>query len=172
MRALEPGFAGGPDATAAAAAMAEALLAEHRRAFPRWLELLGPAAAGLVPALSEIRRDPGRESYDQAAAAEVLAEVLGHGDRDVELMRAITESTPMASRVLLREFDRRAPSPEALDFLRAVLWAGRRSRRRGAGRMSGRPARPPPRPPWPPWASPIRSGRCCAIAPTRGFAPC
>ena len=109
--------------------MAEALLAEHRRAFPRWLELLGPAAAALVPPLGAICRDPDRDAYAQAAAAEALAELLGRGRRDLALARTITEATPVASRVLLRESAGRGPSP--------------RGARRSSARCSARSPRSP-----------------------------
>jgi formylglycine-generating enzyme required for sulfatase activity len=109
-----------PDLRAAAPALAEALLVEPRREFPRWLELLGPAAEELVPHLVAIRRDTKGESYARSAAAAALAYALGRGDRDLELARNIVEAAPMAAKVLLREFDDRKPSTEALEFLRGV----------------------------------------------------
>jgi formylglycine-generating enzyme required for sulfatase activity/predicted Ser/Thr protein kinase len=122
LQGLEVGFAGSPDAKAGAPVMAEALLAEDRRAFPRWLELLGPAAADLVPTLAAISGDPGRESYAQTAAAEAqLAYVLGRGGSDLELARVVAEGTPLVSGVILREFGGGKPSREVKDFFQAIL---------------------------------------------------
>ncbi len=66
LQALWPGFAVAPDLKGAAPAIAEALLAEHRRAFARWRELLGPAAEVLIAPLARsaatraAMRPPGR----------------------------------------------------------------------------------------------------------------
>ena len=145
----------GPALKAAAPAIAEAILAEHRRAFPRWLELLGPAAEALVPPLARDLRRPRPRRRRQTAAAEVLAELFARGRRDLALARIITEATPAAFRVLLRESAGRGLSPEALDFLRAVLDEVAEGPRAGEGPTTDGPsgqagdARPPPRSPWP-----------------------
>lgn len=121
LRALEPGFADGPGLKAAAPALADALLAEHGRSSSRWLALLGPAAEALVPPLGAICADPGRDISTQAAAADALAELLGRRHRDLALARIITEATPAACQVLLRETAGRGLSGEARDFLRSIL---------------------------------------------------
>ena len=117
LRSLQPGFADGAALKAAAPAIADALMAEHRRAFPRWLELLGPAAEALVPPLGAICGDPGRDGSAKTAAAEVLAELFARDRRDLALPRIITEATPAAYLVLVRESAGRGLSAEALDVL-------------------------------------------------------
>ena len=114
-----------PDSTAdwrpLAAPLAEALLAEHRRELPHWLELLGSAAPLLVQPLSEVCRDPGRDPATQTTAAEALAEVLERERQAESLARATIEARPEAFRILLRELASQGRPGQVLVFLRGVL---------------------------------------------------
>ncbi|MFO0958387.1 MAG: formylglycine-generating enzyme family protein [Isosphaeraceae bacterium] len=107
-----PGWAG------AGESLTDGLLAEEARTHPRWLELLGPAADILVPTLRAACGQPGNDPTSRASAAEALAWILSDRADPVGLARAIAESQPDASLVLLR---RLAPMPnnrEGLDYLR------------------------------------------------------
>jgi len=109
------------DWRAIAAPLSEALLAEDRRAVPRWLELLGPAAPLLVPTLGQVCRDAGRDPATQETAAEALAEILKRESDQVALARMTVDALPEASRILLRELVSLGPSAPVLDCLRGVL---------------------------------------------------
>jgi formylglycine-generating enzyme required for sulfatase activity len=104
-----------------AAPLAEALLAEHPRTLSRWIEQLGPAQGVLIPALSEICRDRGRETTVQANAAEAVAEILVRQDQPVMLVKLMVEATPEASHVLLRELLVAGSTEESIETLRKVL---------------------------------------------------
>ncbi|MGO9913562.1 MAG: protein kinase domain-containing protein [Isosphaeraceae bacterium] len=116
---IEPARAG--SWTTIAAPLAEALLAEDRRALARWIEQLRPAALLLVPHLGAVCRDATRDSTAQSTAAEALAEVLGRAGQPVSLAQVTVEALPDASHVLLRELVSVGTSGPALDYLRGVL---------------------------------------------------
>jgi eukaryotic-like serine/threonine-protein kinase len=105
------------------AILAEALLAEHRRALPRWIELLGPAAPLLAEPLSAIcrDRDHSRDATAHSTAADALAYVLHQGGDPVKLAQATVDSVPEASRVLLYELVSLDPTPEVAAYLNGVL---------------------------------------------------
>jgi serine/threonine protein kinase/formylglycine-generating enzyme required for sulfatase activity len=109
--------------TAAAAPLAEALLAEHPHTLARWIELLGPARRALILPLSEIcgDRDRVRNATARSIAAEAVAEILARQEHPELLAGLIVEATPEAWHVLLREQLRVGPNEPALDTLRKVL---------------------------------------------------
>ena len=85
-----------PARATVAAPLAEALLAEHRRALPRWLKLLGPAAPLLAAPLGSICRDTGRtrDPTTQSTAAEALADVLQPGGSPSSSLRPRSTQFP------------------------------------------------------------------------------
>ncbi len=107
--------------TTIAAPLAEALLAEDRRALERWIDQLGPAAPLLVPHLGAVCRDATRDSTARSTAAEALAEVLGRARQPVPLAQVTVEALPDAAHVLLRELVSVGTSGPVLDYLRGVL---------------------------------------------------
>jgi serine/threonine protein kinase/formylglycine-generating enzyme required for sulfatase activity len=108
----------------AAPALARAVLAEERRDFARWLELLEPiASAALLPPLQRICDDPAGEPATQAAAAEILAEILIRRQDGTGLANAAVQTSPIAAAVVRRELVRREPSEQAMSTLRQVLAA-------------------------------------------------
>jgi formylglycine-generating enzyme required for sulfatase activity len=121
LQSISPGRPVDQELRAAAPAIAEALLAEHRGALARWLELLGPAAEVLVAPLSAVCRDHSRDASTRTAAAQVLAEALARGGGDLTLARAVTEAAPDAAKVLLRGLVERGESRGTIGFLRTVL---------------------------------------------------
>ena len=104
-----------------AAALTDALLAEHRRELPRWLKLLGSSARFLVSPLGEVCREAGRDPTKQLTAAEALAEILKRERQPAELALFTVESTEGPSRILLRELVSSGPSDSALGKLHEVL---------------------------------------------------
>ncbi len=106
---------------ALAAPLAEALLAEHPRMLPRWIDLLGTASPVLVQPLLEICRDTERDATAHAAAAAALADILERGQQPTMLANASVEALPEASRILLRELVRVGPTPPTIGALRRVL---------------------------------------------------
>jgi formylglycine-generating enzyme required for sulfatase activity len=116
---LEPASA--DSMRSAAAPLVEALLAEDPRTLSRWIELLDPLRAVLIPALSDICRGRGRVGLAQSAAAEAVAEILVRQNQPAELASLIAESTPDASQVLLRELVKLGPTEAPIAVLRRIL---------------------------------------------------
>ena len=107
--------------TATAAPLAEALLAEHPRTLPRWIELLGTASQVLIRPLLEICRDTGRDETAHATAASALADVLEREQQPTMLANATVEALPEASRILLRALVSVGPTSQTIGALRQVL---------------------------------------------------
>jgi len=107
--------------TTIAAQLAEALLAEDRRALWRWIEQLGGAAPLLVPQLGAICRDATRDSTAQSTAAEALAAILAGAGEPVTMAQFTLESSPDASHILLRELVSVGRSAPVLEYLGGVL---------------------------------------------------
>jgi serine/threonine protein kinase/formylglycine-generating enzyme required for sulfatase activity len=116
---LEPDVFNSP--AAPAAALAEALLAEHPRALPRWIELLGTVSRVIAGPLLQICRDTARDATAHAAAAAALADVLERGQQPTMLADATVEALPEASQILLHELVGVGPTLQAVDALRQVL---------------------------------------------------
>ena len=97
----------------------EALMAEDRRAAPRWIELLGPAARALVPSLMRDCNDPKVDGVARANAAEALGEVLAEANSPEELAEdRILDAQPAPSRLLGRALMRLHRREAGLDLLR------------------------------------------------------
>jgi eukaryotic-like serine/threonine-protein kinase len=107
--------------TSAGSGLAEALLAEPRRAVPQWVELLGTAVHLLITPLGDLCRDSGREATVRSTAAEALAEVLERRHEPVKLAQFMVDSLPDSSRVLLQELVARERPARVTASLRAVL---------------------------------------------------
>ncbi len=165
---LEPGFAASPDAMAAAAPLAEALLAEPPETQRHWIARLGPVASRLVPSLADLCRgwtqprwlerlgpagpavapplaacqDPVQDPIVPSAAAEVLAEILKSDGGDLRLARILVKSSPEAARILLHVLvgHERSSRGDRLPARRARR-ANRRSSGRGPQGRVGRPSR-------------------------------
>ena len=116
---LEPSSA--DSMRAFAAPLAEALIIEHPHTLSRWIDLLGPVAAMLVPPLRKVCRDSGRDGDRAGTAAEALTIMLDREDQQALLAQLTADATPEASHVLLRELVRLGPSVAATDALRKVL---------------------------------------------------
>ncbi len=91
LSAIEPGFDRGPDATAAASLLAEALLTEPRETHPLWFKMLGPAARFLARPIGEICCDPSRDPTIQAPAAALLlvAQEAGYIDGAIGFLHEV-----------------------------------------------------------------------------------
>jgi formylglycine-generating enzyme required for sulfatase activity len=89
-----------------------AILAEDRRTFGRWLELLDPVARRLLPALARACRDEALDAATHALAAEAAAVALARStdpkhDPARELARLAVGVPPEALPPLARELARR-----------------------------------------------------------------
>ena len=104
-----------------ARALAEALIAEDRRRVSDWLATLAPAFPLLVPELTRICGDAGRDPTTRSNAAEALAEALIDRDDLAGLARAVIEARPDTSLILLHELEHQRRRAPALDYLRGQL---------------------------------------------------
>ncbi len=82
---IEPGFSLGPDASATASLLAEALLTEPGETRSLWFAMLGPAARSLVQPIVKICCDPPRDPTVQVLAIALLTEAQKAGYQDVVL---------------------------------------------------------------------------------------
>ncbi len=92
------------------AVLAKALLAEDRTAIPRWLGLLRPRTAVVIPTLRDFCRDGRHDASTRSVAAEALAgaltEALSRTDAAPELARAVIDSRDDASLILRKALER------------------------------------------------------------------
>ncbi|HWE40648.1 MAG TPA: SUMF1/EgtB/PvdO family nonheme iron enzyme [Isosphaeraceae bacterium] len=111
-----------PGWEAAAPAVVRALLAEDRRTFGRWFELLDPVARRLLPALAGACREEGLDAATHALAAEAAAVALARSsDPALDLAHLAVAVPPEALPPLSRELARQRDRGRAVAFLEGVL---------------------------------------------------
>jgi eukaryotic-like serine/threonine-protein kinase len=106
---------------AAGAALKLALMNEDHRSISRWVELLGPTARALVPAMATDCGDPEADSAERTQVAEALAEILTRGQDALELCRVLVDAQPDSARILRRALATLGRREAAVGYLGRVL---------------------------------------------------